>query len=93
MVRVVQLVERQIVVLVVVGSSPTAHPTQKRQLQKLSFFVVCFPIKIFRGSVPKSLLNFIRKAPCDGGPGGKESEHRYRLPCSLCNACSEGDPQ
>ena len=26
MVRVVQLVERQIVVLVVVGASPTAHP-------------------------------------------------------------------
>ena len=29
MVSVVQLVERQIVVLVVVGSSPTVHPKQK----------------------------------------------------------------
>ncbi len=28
MVSVVQLVERQIVVLVVVGSSPTVHPTE-----------------------------------------------------------------
>ena len=31
MVSVVQLVERQIVVLVVVGSSPTVHPKQKKQ--------------------------------------------------------------
>lgn len=41
MVSVVQLVERQIVVLVVVGSSPTVHPI-KRQLNAVSlplFFV------------------------------------------------------
>lgn len=35
MVSVVQLVERQIVVLVVVGSSPTVHPI-KRQLNSVS---------------------------------------------------------
>lgn len=39
MVRVVQLVERQIVVLVVVGSSPTSHPKKDsgRHLPALSF--------------------------------------------------------
>ncbi len=39
MVSVVQLVERQIVVLVVVGSSPTVHPEKRVSLRIDSFFV------------------------------------------------------
>ena len=39
MVSVVQLVERQIVVLVVVGSSPTVHPAKRVSLRIDSFFV------------------------------------------------------
>ena len=39
MVSVVQLVERQIVVLVVVGSSPTVHPPKSRLLSEVCFFV------------------------------------------------------
>lgn len=39
MVSVVQLVERQIVVLVVVGSSPTVHPPKNRLLSEVCFFV------------------------------------------------------
>lgn len=39
MVSVVQLVERQIVVLVVVGSSPTVHPPKSRLLYEVCFFV------------------------------------------------------
>lgn len=42
MVSVVQLVERQIVVLVVVGSSPTVHPPKSRLLSEVCFFV-CLP--------------------------------------------------
>ncbi len=42
MVSVVQLVERQIVVLVVVGSSPTVHPPKNRLLSEVCFFV-CLP--------------------------------------------------
>lgn len=42
MVSVVQLVERQIVVLVVVGSSPTVHPPKSRLLYEVCFFV-CLP--------------------------------------------------
>ena len=38
-VDVVQLVERQIVVLVVVGSSPTVHPAKRVSLRIDSFFV------------------------------------------------------
>lgn len=38
MVSVVQLVERQIVVLVVVGSSPTVHPPKSRLLSEVCFF-------------------------------------------------------
>lgn len=41
MVSVVQLVERQIVVLVVVGSSPTVHPAKRVSLQIDSFFCIC----------------------------------------------------
>ncbi len=41
MVSVVQLVERQIVVLVVVGSSPTVHPI-KRQLNSVSLPLFSF---------------------------------------------------
>ncbi len=41
MVSVVQLVERQIVVLVVVGSSPTVHPI-KRQLNAVSLPLFSF---------------------------------------------------
>lgn len=37
MVSVVQLVERQIVVLVVVGSSPTVHPPKSRLLSEVCF--------------------------------------------------------
>ena len=37
MVSVVQLVERQIVVLVVVGSSPTVHPAKRVSLRIDSF--------------------------------------------------------
>lgn len=40
MVSVVQLVERQIVVLVVVGSSPTVHPPKNRLLSEVCFFCV-----------------------------------------------------
>ena len=40
MVSVVQLVERQIVVLVVVGSSPTVHPAKRVSLRIDSFFCV-----------------------------------------------------
>ena len=40
-VSVVQLVERQIVVLVVVGSSPTVHPPKNRLLSEVCFFCVC----------------------------------------------------
>lgn len=43
MVSVVQLVERQIVVLVVVGSSPTVHPPKSRLLSEVCFFV-CLPM-------------------------------------------------
>lgn len=39
MVSVVQLVERQIVVLVVVGSSPTVHPPKSRLLSEVCFFL------------------------------------------------------
>ena len=39
MVSVVQLVERPIVVLVVVGSSPTVHPPKSRLLSEVCFFV------------------------------------------------------
>ncbi len=39
MVSVVQLVERQIVVLVVVGSSPTVHPTKKADPKGPVFFL------------------------------------------------------
>lgn len=40
MVSVVQLVERQIVVLVVVGSSPTVHPKGRgSDVMSLSFFI------------------------------------------------------
>lgn len=39
MVSVVQLVERQIVVLVVVGSSPTVHPLKSRLLSEVCFFL------------------------------------------------------
>lgn len=39
MVSVVQLVERQIVVLVVVGSSPTVHPAKRVSLWIDSFFL------------------------------------------------------
>lgn len=39
MVSVVQLVERQIVVLVVVGSSPTVHPEKRVSLRIDSFFL------------------------------------------------------
>lgn len=42
MVSVVQLVERQIVVLVVVGSSPTVHPS-KADFFPRSVFFVCLP--------------------------------------------------
>ena len=38
MVSVVQLVERQIVVLVVVGSSPTVHPSRDRASHGLFYF-------------------------------------------------------
>ncbi len=40
-VRLVQLVEHQIVVLVVVGSSPTAHPIKKEEadFSVSSFFI------------------------------------------------------
>ena len=41
MVSVVQLVERQIVVLVVVGSSPTVHPPKSRLLSEVCFLYVC----------------------------------------------------
>ena len=41
MVSVVQLVERQIVVLVVVGSSPTVHPAKRVSLRIDSFFCIC----------------------------------------------------
>ena len=40
MVGIVQLVERQIVVLVVAGSSPTTHPINKKfSVKGLRFFV------------------------------------------------------
>ena len=39
MVSVVQLVERQIVVLVVVGSSPTVHPPKKQTSFRGLFFL------------------------------------------------------
>ena len=39
MVSVVQLVERQIVVLVVVGSSPTVHPPKSRLFSEVCFFL------------------------------------------------------
>ncbi len=39
MVSVVQLVERQIVVLVVVGSSPTVHPPKKQASFRGLFFL------------------------------------------------------
>ena len=39
MVSVVQLVERQIVVLVVVGSSPTDHPEKRLSLRIDTYFV------------------------------------------------------
>lgn len=48
MVSVVQLVERQIVVLVVVGSSPTVHPAKRVSLRIDSFFV-CAPEKFMTG--------------------------------------------
>ena len=38
-VSVVQLVERQIVVLVVVGSSPTVHPPLRSCMHGLFFFI------------------------------------------------------
>ena len=41
MVSVVQLVERQIVVLVVVGSSPTVHPAKRVSLRIDSYFCIC----------------------------------------------------
>ena len=48
MVSVVQLVERQIVVLVVVGSSPTVHPNFLRTgLYGWSFFVDNVNLVIF----------------------------------------------
>ena len=48
MVSVVQLVERQIVVLVVVGSSPTVHPAKRVSLRIDSFFVYA-PEKFMTG--------------------------------------------
>ena len=51
MVSVVQLVERQIVVLVVVGSSPTVHPAKRVSLRIDSFFVSsCQEAEILSGS-------------------------------------------
>ena len=40
-VSVVQLVERQIVVLVVVGSSPTVHPPLRSCIARSLFFIRC----------------------------------------------------
>ena len=40
-VSVVQLVERQIVVLVVVGSSPTVHPPLRSCIARSLFFIYC----------------------------------------------------
>ncbi len=39
-VRLVQLVEHQIVVLGVVGSSPTSHPSKKTGLYRSSFLII-----------------------------------------------------
>ena len=44
MVSVVQLVERQIVVLVVVGSSPTVHPTEAGSHQTVRFFITTYSV-------------------------------------------------
>lgn len=52
MVSVVQLVERQIVVLVVVGSSPTVHPI-KRQLNAVSLPLFSF-IRFFKNYSPEN---------------------------------------
>lgn len=46
MVSVVQLVERQIVVLVVVGSSPTVHPPKSRLLSGVCFFCVSANVEL-----------------------------------------------
>lgn len=51
MVSVVQLVERQIVVLVVVGSSPTVHPI-KRQLNVVRLPLFSF-IRFFKDYSPE----------------------------------------
>ena len=42
MVRLVQLVEHQIVVLGVVGSSPTSHPKNKNDLPRYGEAFFCF---------------------------------------------------
>ena len=42
-VAVAQLVESQIVILVVVGSSPIGHPTKFKQKAQSSDWAFCFP--------------------------------------------------
>ena len=46
MVDVVQLVERQIVVLVVAGSSPTTHPSKKSAKLMADFFITYNTFKL-----------------------------------------------
>ena len=65
-VRLVQLVEHQIVVLGVVGSSPTSHPKTLKAWHnaKLSLFWVCY--YDWRGGPLQTSLR--RKAPNSAGP-------------------------
>ena len=64
MVRLVQLVEHQIVVLVVVGSSPTSHPTAFRAHLSLRLLVGDFFVAHLACALsimPRSLLTSV---PC-----------------------------
>lgn len=55
-VRLVQLVEHQIVVLGVVGSSPTSHPSKKTGPYRSSFLIILLE--------PNPVTELVEVAPC-----------------------------